>query len=135
MSADVEGPIGTHVRCMATVGRPLPFVGSNGQPEPKRVRFRNYLPESADLRATLPVKTAPAPAAVEEHGPSDPYSDELVRLEREYGDGDVVNVVPKDPTWDLKRDLEPKLAILARRTQRAIVDLIRERLSAAADDE
>lgn len=98
------------------------------------MRFRNYLPESEDLRATLPTQVAPAPAAVAVDQPNDPYSNELARLERENGDPGVVNVVPRDPTWDLKRDLEPKLAILARRTQRAIVDLIRERLEAAADE-
>ena len=39
-------------------------------------------------------------------------------------------IVPRDPNWDLKRDIEPKLAILQKRTQRAIVDILRARLKA-----
>lgn len=38
------------------------------------------------------------------------------------------DVVPRDPTWDLKRDLEPKLKVLEKRTNRAIVELLRRRL-------
>ena len=43
-------------------------------------------------------------------------------------DTEALSVVPKDPNWDLKRDIEPKLAILRKRTQKAIVATLRERL-------
>lgn len=37
----------------------------------------------------------------------------------------VLNIAPKKPNWDLKRDLDRKLKVLERRTQVAIVELIR----------
>lgn len=41
---------------------------------------------------------------------------------------DIQNLAPRKPDWDLKRDVSKKLEILERRTQRAIAELIRERL-------
>jgi hypothetical protein len=35
---------------------------------------------------------------------------------------------PRKANWDLKRDIAPRLGILERRTQRALVELLRERL-------
>ena len=37
-------------------------------------------------------------------------------------------MAPRKPDWDLKRDSAKKLEKLERRTQRAIAELIRERL-------
>ena len=41
---------------------------------------------------------------------------------------DFVSLAPRKPDWDLKRDVAPKLEKLERRTQKAIAELIRERL-------
>ncbi len=41
----------------------------------------------------------------------------------------LVNVAPKKPNWDLKRDIQPKLDKLERRTQRAIIEIMREQVS------
>ena len=41
---------------------------------------------------------------------------------------DFTNLAPRKPDWDLKRDIGPKLEKLERKTQRAIAELIRERL-------
>ena len=41
---------------------------------------------------------------------------------------DFTNLAPRKPDWDLKRDITPKLAKLEKRTQKAIAELIRERL-------
>jgi coiled-coil domain-containing protein 12 len=35
-----------------------------------------------------------------------------------------VNVAPKKPNWDLRRDVEKKLAKLERRTQRALIQIM-----------
>jgi len=43
-------------------------------------------------------------------------------------DLDLFNIAPKRPNWDLKRELEKKLAKLERKTQEAIHTLIRQRL-------
>ncbi|EED79300.1 predicted protein [Postia placenta Mad-698-R] len=50
--------------------------------------------------------------------------------ERRAQDLDLFNIAPKRPNWDLKREMEKKLAKLERRTQEAIHTLIRQRLSA-----
>ncbi|XP_037819452.1 coiled-coil domain-containing protein 12 [Lucilia sericata] len=41
---------------------------------------------------------------------------------------DITNLAPRKPDWDLKRDVSKKLERLERRTQKAIAELIRERL-------
>eukprot|EP00842_Homolaphlyctis_polyrhiza_P004986 jgi/Hompol1/5489/HPOL_001989-RA len=46
---------------------------------------------------------------------------------------DLENLAPKKPNWDLKRDLDKKMEKLARKTQAAITDLIRQRLKASQD--
>ena len=39
---------------------------------------------------------------------------------------DLINLAPRKPDWDLKRDVAKKLEKLERRTQRAIAQLIRK---------
>lgn len=46
----------------------------------------------------------------------------------EIEDIDITNLAPRKPDWDLKRDVAKKLDRLERRTQKAIAELIRERL-------
>lgn len=41
---------------------------------------------------------------------------------------DLQNLAPRKPDWDLKRDVAKRLEVLERRTQRAIAEIIRERL-------
>ncbi|KAK4008407.1 coiled-coil domain-containing protein 12 [Daphnia magna] len=48
---------------------------------------------------------------------------------------DLVNLAPRKPDWDLKRDVAKKLAKLEKRTQRAIAVLIRERLIETKQDD
>jgi len=43
---------------------------------------------------------------------------------------DLLNIAPKRPNWDLKREMEKKVAKLERQTQQAIHTLIRQRLAA-----
>lgn len=53
---------------------------------------------------------------------------ELAKTPITIDDIDISNLAPRKPDWDLKRDLSKKLEILERRTQKAIAELIRERL-------
>ena len=48
------------------------------------------------------------------------------------GWSNVTPISTKKVNWDLKRDIQPKMDKLERRTQRAIVDLLRERLEREA---
>ncbi|RZB49881.1 cwf18 and/or RRM 1 domain containing protein [Asbolus verrucosus] len=46
---------------------------------------------------------------------------------------DISTLAPRQPDWDLKRDVEKKLEKLARRTQKAMAELIREKLKEKQD--
>ena len=48
---------------------------------------------------------------------------------------DIFKLQPKKPNWDLKRDLEQKLEILNVRTDNAIAQLVRERITGAKKTE
>lgn len=47
---------------------------------------------------------------------------------------DITNLAPRKPDWDLKRDVAKKLEKLERRTQKAIAELIWERLKEGQGD-
>ncbi|XP_050304377.1 coiled-coil domain-containing protein 12 [Anthonomus grandis grandis] len=47
---------------------------------------------------------------------------------------DVTSLAPRKPDWDLKRDTTKKLEKLERQTQKAIAELIRERLKERKED-
>ena len=47
---------------------------------------------------------------------------------------DIVNLAPRKPDWDLKRDIAKKLEKLEKRTSRAIGEIIRERLKGQVRD-
>ena len=47
----------------------------------------------------------------------------------------LASMAPKKVNWDLKRDIKGKLDKLERRTQRALVDLLKERLEKEADND
>ena len=38
----------------------------------------------------------------------------------------LINVAPKKPNWDLRRDINKKLEKLERRTQRAMIQIMQE---------
>jgi len=48
---------------------------------------------------------------------------------------DLFNIQPKKPNWDLKRDLDKKMAKLEPKTQAAFAQLIRNRLQAQKGDD
>ena len=48
---------------------------------------------------------------------------------------DIINLAPRKPDWDLKRDIAKKLEKLERRTARAIGEIIRDRLKTNTEEE
>ncbi|GAA0148752.1 RNA splicing factor [Lithospermum erythrorhizon] len=81
------------------------------------VKFRNYLPHDKQLQdGRLPPPVLPkfedpvAAAAAQEETKEDPF----------------LNIAPKKPNWDLRRDVQKKLDKLERRTQKAIFQLMQE---------
>ncbi|CAL1285099.1 unnamed protein product [Larinioides sclopetarius] len=95
---------------------------------PKPV-FRNYTPLDEDLRLNQLPK--PKPESVESEVQEQL---EAAKPEPLIEEVDLTTLAPRKPDWDLKRDVAKKLEILERRTQKAIAELIRERLKSNEDD-
>ncbi|XP_068862299.1 coiled-coil domain-containing protein 12 isoform X2 [Aphelocoma coerulescens] len=97
---------------------------------PKReIKLRNYDPEDEELKKR---KLPPAkPASVE-----DTVKEQLEAAKPEpiIDEVDLANLAPRKPDWDLKRDVSKKLEKLEKRTQRAIAELIRERLKGQEEE-
>ncbi|XP_061176243.1 coiled-coil domain-containing protein 12-like [Saccostrea echinata] len=95
---------------------------------PKPV-FRSYKPKDENLQESkLPqVKPSDVTDKIKLHL-------EAATVEKGIEEVDLVNLAPRKPDWDLKRDVAKKLEKLERKTQRAIAELIRERLQAGNED-
>ncbi|XP_041971255.1 coiled-coil domain-containing protein 12 [Aricia agestis] len=95
-------------------------------PKPK---FRSYKPQDESLQE---VKLADAePPAVDEQ------VKDLLEAGKEkvvLQDLDISSLAPRKPDWDLKRDVAKKLEKLERRTQKAIAELIWERLKHGTEE-
>ncbi|XP_059830103.1 coiled-coil domain-containing protein 12 isoform X2 [Hypanus sabinus] len=95
----------------------------------RELKLRNYVPEDKELKERLVPNVKPASVEDKvkdqlEAGKPEPVIEEV----------DLVNLAPRKPDWDLKRDVAKKLEKLEKRTQRAIAELIREKLKGNEDD-
>lgn len=66
--------------------------------------------------------------------PVDIIQQELEEVKEKLGTNEL-NIVPKKVNWDLKRHAEFKVEKLRKRTQRAIVEILREKLAENGDGE
>jgi coiled-coil domain-containing protein 12 len=114
-----------------TAGNP-PAVGEKDQV----IRFRNYKPYDSSLvvkedepLSNMSKDIVEAPV-VSKRDETDVIKKELAQYNEEE-----LNIVPKKANWDLKCQIEGKLIKLKRKTQRAIVDIMREKLAEKSDDE
>jgi len=104
-----------------TDGKPFVFKLRNYDPQTRTIRKRALGEEDEDT----------VEKAVEGLAERIIAGDE----ERRAQDLDLFNIAPKRPNWDVKRDMDKKLAKLERKTQAAIHTLIRQRLAAQQDGE
>ncbi|KAF8727610.1 hypothetical protein AX14_007219 [Amanita brunnescens Koide BX004] len=104
-------------------------AGDDAGEETTILKTRNFDPETRTLRKR---------AAVDEDM-TDTVEKDVAGLaekiitedeRRRQQELDVFNIAPKRPNWDLKREMEKKLAKLERKTQEAVHTLIRQRLAA-----
>ncbi|XP_067305138.1 coiled-coil domain-containing protein 12 [Pseudorasbora parva] len=95
----------------------------------RELKLRNYTPEDEELKERQVPKAKPA--SVE-----DKVKDQLEAANPEpvIEEVDLANLAPRKPDWDLKRDVAKKLEKLERRTQKAIAELIRERLKGSEEE-
>ncbi|KAF5381034.1 hypothetical protein D9615_004154 [Tricholomella constricta] len=92
------------------------------------VKNRNFDPESRTLRKRDPMNDNEDTVEKNVEGLAEMIITE--DEQRRAQELDVFNIAPKRPNWDLKREMDKKLAKLERRTQEAIHTLIRQRLAA-----
>jgi len=101
--------------------------GIDGDTNESILTNRNFDPETRTLRKH---KTAAEPEDTIEHNVKGLAEQILAEDEAKRAqDLDLLNIAPKRPNWDLKREMEKKLARLERQTQQAIHTLIRQRLA------
>ena len=108
------------------------------QPQPTQLKLRNYVPvedKAFDYVRVEAAKAASAntdlPQKKEGEGEGDLVAQggTVTRVavpEEDEVEGDVVRTANRKENWDLKRDVEKKLKRLERRTQQAMVELMRE---------
>ncbi|KAL8570181.1 hypothetical protein ACOMHN_030980 [Nucella lapillus] len=91
--------------------------------------FRSYRPQAEKLQESVLPRIKPGDVMEEIQTQL-----QAGKSEHSVNEVDLVNLAPRKPDWDLKRDCAKKLERLEKRTQRAIAELIRERLKASQDD-
>ncbi|XP_003384885.1 PREDICTED: coiled-coil domain-containing protein 12-like [Amphimedon queenslandica] len=94
----------------------------DGGTRKKVLKFRNYNPHTEDLKEKKLKRTMPE--SIENQVSEQIEAGGHSQVE----EVNLSNLAPKKANWDLKRDTASKLEILERRTQKAIIELIRERL-------
>lgn len=108
---------------------------SAGGEKDQVIRFRNYKPYDSSLVVkedellSNTTKDIKAPVATRKD-----ETDVIKRELAQYNEEEL-NIVPKKANWDLKCQIEGKLLKLKRKTQRAIVDIMREKLAEKSDDD
>ena len=102
--------------------------------EKDAIKFKNYKPYDSSLAVQEPAKIS---ALVENEDMTEKKKEETDIIKRElaqYNDEEL-NIVPKKANWDLKSQIEDRMNKLKRKTQRAIVDILREKLAENSDDD
>lgn len=89
-----------------------------------RPKFRSYMPQDEKIKENAIIADTEA-SDIESAVQSQL---ELLKSPIVIDEIDIANLAPRKPDWDLKRDVSKKLEKLEHRTQRAIAELIRERL-------
>ena len=96
---------------------------------PSILKHRNFDPESRQAKKRATKADADGDAVMEDTVEKSVagLAERIVAEdeERRAQELDVFNIAPKRANWDLKRDMEKKVARLERRTQEAIHTLIR----------
>ncbi|KAG0287693.1 hypothetical protein BGZ96_008397 [Linnemannia gamsii] len=90
--------------------------------------FRNYTPANESLKDQESKITTPADIGDTVEKKMEGVVEKVIQEEDEKRakDIDIFTLAPKKPNWDLKRDIEPKLLKLEKKTRAAIIELIRK---------
>eukprot|EP00698_Gefionella_okellyi_P013959 TRINITY_DN3856_c0_g1_i1.p1 TRINITY_DN3856_c0_g1~~TRINITY_DN3856_c0_g1_i1.p1 ORF type:complete len:109 (+),score=27.40 TRINITY_DN3856_c0_g1_i1:71-397(+) len=88
------------------------------------LRFRSYIPKDEKLKEKCMKDDEDIPTSKKVLAEVATFFQEQV-LKAEAEADSLLSLAPKKPNWDLKRDVEKKLAKLEKKTQRAIIELQR----------
>ncbi|KZV92179.1 mRNA splicing factor [Exidia glandulosa HHB12029] len=126
-SSLVDASEARKARLLALRKRKAGADGDDAQDSEHPVKHRNFDPETRQLR-----KYAGEDATDTVERVVDGLAEKIIAedAERRNQELDVFSIAPKRPNWDLKREMERKLAKLERKTQEAILLLTRQRLAA-----
>ena len=109
---------------------------ADAPPSKPIIRFRNYQPQPGTVptEKLSPAKTEVvdeiSPKESEPVHPPQSQSDPIKKELQVYAQSDdALNIVPRKANWDLKSMVTKKLEKLERRTQLAIVDILREKMN------
>eukprot|EP01041_Mallomonas_annulata_P007124 gene7124-14492_t len=103
----------------------------------KKIKFRNYIPQDCvtvendtSNKRIREVENIDAEAKKKKEEPAEiePPKGDILTIELEKNKTEELNIVPKKPNWDLKNQISKSLEKLQRRTQRAIVEILQEKL-------
>lgn len=125
---------------------PVPVVSNSEEPVAKKPKFRNYQPFDKKLAKDETVSSIVDKSndenikqkvkSVEDSDDAQPVVKKtLLEEELEKAQSEEINLVPKKVNADLKQQIAGKLEKLKRRTQKAIVEILREKLSMESIDE
>lgn len=100
----------------------------------KRIRFKNYTPVDAKLLSSDGSNNSSNSTVINTNN-ANVIKNELSKLDSSSSDDKEINIVPKKVNSDLKSQIDDKMAKLNRRTQLAIVEILREKLSKEEDND
>lgn len=92
----------------------------------KQIKFRNYIPYDKSLKKWVD-DSSNHKQLLEKLSKTDGKSvitEELNRIDK-----NEINIVPKKPNHDLKRQVQSRLDKLKRKTQRVLISVIQEKLA------
>ncbi|KAF9437953.1 hypothetical protein BGZ76_010407 [Entomortierella beljakovae] len=89
--------------------------------------FRNYTPINDELKSEDSKITTPADIGDTVEKKMEGVVEMIIKEEEEKRakDVDIFTLASKSPNWDLKRDIEPQILKLEKKTRAAIIEIIR----------
>lgn len=117
----------------AKAGRTKPHESSNESNLASKLSFRNYTPSDASLVPSLQDAQLPSPAK-KKLKIDEALKQAQDEVKKEFSTTPDTVSAAKKINWDLKRDIELQIDKLERRTQRAMVMLLKEKLTKEADE-
>lgn len=130
-----SAPVVTDVTA-AVEAHPATDANESEEVAEKKLKFRNYQPYDTSLKKLVKETEVKENSSVNLATPLDGRVEtDVIKLELQKFQDEELNIMPKKPNWDLKVQVEGKLEKLKNRTQKAIVEILREKLAAEASEE